>query len=414
MTQGTGKRGPRGSGTVRERKPGYWEVRVPVRAADGRPTQVSRYVTGTRKDAEKERRKLIDEVDKGHHRQRKKTVGDLFERWFDVLSPDRSPRTVIRWRSNLDRHILPAIGGLALERLGPAELDELYVALRKKKTPAGTPMKASSVQVIYQVVHAALDYGVEVGWLVANPADRSHPPQARSRPIEPPEWSDVGKLVNTAMEMGYEDMAVVIFLAAATGMRRGELSGLRWEHINGSTVNVWQAVIDDAPGSTLVKETKHKRYRTIAVAPEVLPILEAHRRRVVERAARAEVKLAKRAFVFSDRLNCGLPVSPGTLTDRFGRIRAKAGLPTVRLHDLRHLQATFLFEQGYDAVEIGARLGHAGGALALNLYGHFSPARDTAAAASLGSVLPLLPPATEILKLDAPRREQVELSQPAP
>ena len=65
--------------------------------------------------------------------------------------------------------------------------------------------------------------------------------------------------------------------------------------------------------------------------------------------------------------------------------------------DLRHLQASFLFAEGYDAVEIGARLGHAGGALALNLYGHFSPARDRIAAASLGSVLPkldALPPAT--------------------
>ena len=396
MTAPTGKRGPRGSGTVRERKPGYWEVRVPVRAADGRPSQVSRYVTGTRKDAEKLRRKLLDEVDKGHHRQRKKTVGDLFERWFDLVSPDRSPRTVMRYRSNMDRHILPALGKLPLERLGPAEIDEFYIAMRKGSKDR-KPLKASSVDAVHQVIHTALDYGVEVGWLVANPADRAHPPQVRSRPIDPPSWPDVGKLVNVAMEMGQEDMAVVIFMAAATGMRRGELSGLRWEHLTGSEVNVWQAVIDDAPGSTLVKETKHKRYRTIAIAPEVLPILEAHRLRMEERAARAEVKLAKRAFVFSDRLNCGMPVSPGTMTDRFLRIRTKAGLPDVRLHDLRHLQASFLFAEGYDAVEIGARLGHAGGALALNLYGHFSPARDRIAAASLGSVLPkldALPPAT--------------------
>ncbi len=390
MTQGTGKRGPRGSGTVRERKPGYWEVRVPVRSVDGRPAQVSRYLTGTRKDAEKVRRTLLEEVDKGHHRQRKKSVGDLFERWFDLVSPDRSPATVRRYRSNLDNHILPTIGRLPLERLGPAELDELYIALRKKPTKSGRPMMASSVRAVHQVIHAGLAYGVQVGWLVANPDDRSTPPKARSRPIEPPTWADVGKLVTTAMEAEQDVMAVVIFLAAATGMRRGELSGLRWEHITPAGVNVWQAVIDNGPGQTLVKETKHKRYRTIAIAPEVLPFLDAHRRRVEEMAARAEVKLALRAFVFSDRMNGGMPISPGAITDRFGRIRARAGLPTVRLHDLRHLQATFLFESGFDAVEIGARLGHAGGALALQLYGHFSPARDRIAAASLGAVLPAL------------------------
>jgi integrase len=390
MTQGTGKRGPRGAGSVRERKPGYWEVRVPVRAADGRPTQVSRYVTGTRKDAEKVRRTLLEEVDKGHHRQRKKSVGDLFERWFDLVSPDRSPATVRRYRSNLDNHILPTIGRLPLERLGPAELDELYVALRKKPTKTGRPMKPSSVNAVYQVIHTGLAYGVQVGWLVNNPADRSTPPKGRSRPIEPPEWSDVAKLVSVAMERDQETMAVLIFLAAATGMRRGELAGLRWGSLDEQQVNVWQAVIDAGAGQTLVKETKNHRYRTIAVAPEVLPFLAAHRERMERRAADVEVTLPPRAFVFSDSVTCAMPLSPGAITDRFGRIREWAGLPTVRLHDLRHLQATFLFAQGYDAVEIGARLGHAGGALALQLYGHFSPARDRIAAASLGSVLPAL------------------------
>lgn len=386
MTAGTGQRRTRGTGTVRLRMPpDVWEVRVSV--AGG---QVSRTVHGTRRDAERRLRDLLTEVDKGHHRQRRKTAGDLFERWFDLVSPDRSPATVRRYRSNMANHILPAIGAMPLERLGPAELDELYIALRRKPTKSGRPMKASSVRAVHQVIHAALAYGVQVGWLVANPDDRSTPPQARSRPIEPPTWADVGKLVQVAMESGEEQTAVVIFLAAATGMRRGELCGLRWGHLAGQEVNVWQAVIDNGPGATLVKETKHKRYRTIAVAPEVLPFLAAHRSRQEARAAAAGVEMAERAFVFSDRPTGALPVSPGAMTDRFGRIRVKAGLAEVRLHDLRHLQATFLFEQGYDAVEIGARLGHAGGALALQLYGHFSPARDRVAAASLGAVLPAL------------------------
>lgn len=384
MTAGTGRRRTRGAGSVRlKREPDVWEVRASARGDDGRPVQVSRTFTGTKAGAERRLRDLLTEVDKGHHRQRRKTVGDLFQRWFDLVSPDRSPATVRRYRSNMTNHILPALGAMPLERLGPAELDELYIALRRK-------MKASSVDAVHQVIHTALSYGVQVGWLVANPADRSHPPPARSRPIEPPTWADVERLVTVAMETGQEQMAVVIFLAAATGMRRGELCGLRWGHLAGQEVNVWQAVIDNGPGATLVKETKHKRYRTIAVAPEVLPFLAAHRQRQEARAASAGVTLAERAFVFSDRPTGALPVSPGAMTDRFGRIRVKAGLPAVRLHDLRHLQATFLFESGFDAVEIGARLGHAGGALALQLYGHFSPARDRIAAASLGAVLPAL------------------------
>ena len=390
MTAGTGQRRTRGAGSVRlKRAPDVWEVRASARGADGRPVQVSRTFTGAKSGAEKRLRDLLGEVDKGHHRQRRKTVGDLFQRWFDLVSPDRSPVTVQRYRSTLKNHIIPALGSLPLERLGPAELDELYIDLRNEEHKP-KPLKASSVKAVHQVIHAALSYGVEVGWLVANPADRSHPPAARSRPIDPPSWADVGRLVQVAMKAGEEQMAVVIFLAAATGMRRGELAGLRWSHLDGSDVNVWQAVIDNGPGQTLVKETKHKRYRTIAVAPEVLPFLAAHRERQEAGAATAGVTLAERAFVFSDRPTGSLPLSPHAVTDRFERIRTKAGLPTVRLHDLRHLQATFLFEQGYDAVEIGARLGHAGGGLALQLYGHFSPARDRIAAASLGAVLPAM------------------------
>lgn len=362
-----------------------WEVRAPARNGEGRSIQVSRTVQGTKREAEAALRKLLTEVDQGHHRERKRTVRDLMEKWFALVEPDRSPATVRRYRSNLDQHILPGLGAMLLERLGPGELDDFYVDRRKNGKLA-----PSSVRVLHQVLGTAFKYGVNIGWLVTSPAARATPPKQRVPEIHPPGWDDLALLVKVAMERDV-DLAVLIFLAASTGARRGELCGLRWEDVTAYQLNIWRGVVDLGESRTLVKETKHRRYRTIALAPEVSPFLAAHRRRMELRAADAGVALAEHAFVFSNRPTCGLPLSPASVTNRFIDIRDRAGLPDVRLHDLRHLHASFLFEAGFDAVTIGGRLGHAGGQLAHDLYGHFAAARDGAAGAALGAVLPALP-----------------------
>jgi len=203
-------------------------------------------------------------------------------------------------------------------------------------------------------------------------------------------------------------MAVMIFLAVATGMRRGELCGLRWRHLTGADINIWQAVIDLGEGRTLVKETKHRRYRTIGLAPEVAPVLATWRRQMEARATNAGVSLDERAFIFSNLPTGALPLSPAVVSDHFRHVRVKAGVPGhIRLHDCRHLHASFLFGSGFDAVTIGGRLGHSGGTLALDLYGHFAKARDSAAAAVFGTVLPATSkdtPATDAKKSPPPRR----------
>jgi integrase len=373
----------RGTGTIRADGEDKWIVRAPVGGK-----QVSRTVHGTRRDAEKRLRALLTEVDSGYHRERKRTVADLLAKWYDLVAPDRSPQTTRRYESHMRVHLLPALGDLPLDRLGPAEIDALYAEMRKT-------MRPGSVHDVHNVLNTACKYGVKIGWLVANPCQRASPPRGKSRPITPPSWEDVGLLVSTAMERDPQ-LAVIVFLAAATGMRRGELCGLRWSSINGATVNVWQSVIDvKGTQRTQVKGTKTERYRTIAIDPKVPPILDAHRRRQEARATNAGVELAPKAFVFSDLPTCALPLRPSQVTHRFDKLRDRCGLPTVRLHDLRHAHGTYLMQQGFSAVDVGGRLGHSGGQLVHQLYGHFAPAQDVLAAATLGAVLPALPETTK-------------------
>jgi integrase len=384
LTQGTGKRGPRGSGTVRERKPGYWEVRVPARNGEGKPTQISRYVKGTRKDAEKLRRRLLAEVDSGHHQHGRKTVADLFEAWLKLVETQRAPLTVKAYRGNVRNHILPALGHLPLERLGPADLDKLYIDLRAKLAP-------NTIHLVSAIVGRALNQGVKWGWLVTNPADRSSPPPKQETEMTPPTWQQIAELIQST-ERYDPTMALLIFVAALTGMRRGELSALRWSDAGAGRLTVSRGAISLAGVGTVVSTAKTRRsVRTIGIAEHLDAALRAHRARMEARAAALGTALSPDAYVFSNSAACSVPISPDEIGRRYREARAKVG-HTYRLHDLRHFMGSWLMGRGVDVKTVSGRLGHASAKMTLDVYGHFSQALDTAAAAYTGE---LVLPATD-------------------
>jgi integrase len=138
-------------------------------------------------------------------------------------------------------------------------------------------------------------------------------------------------------------------------------------------------------GELREKEAKTHQSRRVAIDEGTVDVLRKHRRRQRELALALGVRQTDDALVFSDEE--GRPWRPDACTNRFGRLRARLGLQSVRLHDLRHFVASVLGDGGVPIATISGRLGHRDIATTLNLYTHALPATDQRAAAYLGTVL---------------------------
>ena len=207
--------------------------------------------------------------------------------------------------------------------------------------------------------------------------------------MTPPTWDQIAELIQST-ERYDQTMAMLIFLAALTGMRRGELSALRWSDAGAGRLTVSRGAINLPGKGVVVSNAKtRKSVRTIGIAEHLDAALQTHRRRMEARAAAAGVSLSPDAYVFSDVPTCSRPIGPDEIGRRYREARAKVG-HTYRLHDLRHFMGSWLMGRGVDVKTVSGRLGHASAKMTLDVYGHFSQALDTAAAAYTGELV--LPP----------------------
>jgi len=370
------------TGTMRERKPGTWELRVATgKRATGKYGQTSRTFRGTKAAAGRALRQFVAEVEasQGTERLREGNVAHVLERWMRHLETlGRSPTTLRTHRSYLRLHILPALGGLPLRNLRPADLNDLYGQLR------ASGLSSSTVHQTHAIVHAGLEFAVREGWLAANPAARAEAPAARRRELAPPSLEQLAELICDAD--GHDpEFGVFLRLAAATGMRRGELCGLRWGDVDldAGVLTIARAAIETGE----IKETKTRRVRRNSLDPSTLSSLRAHRARLKARAEEAMVAYAgEAAFLFSPEPSGRVNRCPGWASSAFARARGRCGLPHVRLHDLRHAHATLLLAAGVPLKTVGGRLGHAQTSTTLNIYAHALAAGDRDAADMWGRI----------------------------
>ena len=153
------------------------------------------------------------------------------------------------------------------------------------------------------------------------------------------------------------------------------------------TLVVQRAVVVVHGKGLYEKDTKTHASRRIALEQATLEALLGHRHAMDERAAACGVQLAGDAFVFSHVPDSSRPWRPENVSSTFTRVRARAGLDHVRLHDLRHMHATQLLAAGVPVRTVSGRLGHANAATTLNVYGHFLEASDRQAADVIGELL---------------------------
>jgi integrase len=350
----------------------YW-LDLP-RAEDGKRRQLTKSGFPTKKEASAALAKALAAVeDRTFTAPDTITVGTYLAAWLDGL--DRKPATLEAYRRVVERHLTPALGRGRLQMLTAVQIKAGHRALLDKG------LSPTTVQLVHQVLSKALSDAVHDGLLPSSPAAKVKAP-ARARP-EMQTWTRE-QVVAFLAHVADERLAAMWRLFLTTGMRRGEVAALRWQDVDldraalsvrqtGNIIGgVWTVGTPKGRGDATAKS------RRLALDGGTVAALRAHRTaQLQERLAwGADWRDGGLVFVRED----GSPLNPSTIGQQL-TVRAKqAGLPHVRVHDLRHTYATLALEAGVHPKVVSERLGHANIGITLDLYSHVSEGMDRGAA----------------------------------
>jgi len=294
------------------------------------------------------------------------------------------PTTVHGYTTNLERYVLPRVGQVTLQRLTPAQLNTLYAALLAGGGKDGRPLSARTVQAIHMTVRKALRDAARWGLVARNVAELADPPSPTRADMRT--WT-AEELRRFLTHVEGERLAALWMLAASTGMRRGEVLGLRWVDVDLelARVAVRQTLVL-AGRQVVTSEPKTSRgRRSIALDPRTVAALRSWR------AAQLEERLAWGAAWTDSGLvftrEDGTPMHPEWLSDAFDwRIRT-AGLPRIRFHDLRHTHASLGLAAGVPVKVMSERLGHSTSSFTADAYQHVTPALEEHAASTVARLV---------------------------
>jgi integrase len=373
---------------IRQVGPHRWEVRVFAgrNPETSRPILVTRGTTKGIRDARTIRARLTTEVAAGKHGASAGTFGSLMDAWLRDGKQGRAVTTLEGYRVNIESVIRPALGSKMLDKLSTKDLDTFYARLSR----AGT--SPAMVMHHHRVISAALRQAEKWEMVPLSVARNASPGRVPVKGLTIPPPERVRQLIDAAAESRAPEMATVLTVAALTGMRRGELAGLRWSDVDwpGSALTVNRSIWQKSSGEIGAKDPKTHQLRRLVLGEHAMAVLAGRWKRATDAAALAEVELVDDAYVFSDELDGSAPVRPNTLTNRFRNLcaamadRDPDGDPwPYRLHDLRHYAATEMIGSGHSPRTVADRLGHADPALTLRVYVHDTDDQAIAAAASL-------------------------------
>jgi integrase len=317
----------------------------------------------------------------------------LLEQWLPAVEGRLRPSTRANYKTNLQVHIIPALGALKLQRLTAPRIAAFYSELLADGRRDGKGLAPKTVRNIHALLHRALKDATRWGYVPHNRADDVDPPHGASP--ERQVWSPE-QLRAFLTHVRDDRLYALWILVATTGMRRAELAGLRWSDIDFTRARLTPRLPRVAVNYQ-VHESDTKTpsgRRSLALDPATLKALGEHRRRQAEE--RAVIELADPndlVFTWPD----GRPLHPDLITDWFQRHakrvvwnqagRTKVGLPPIRLHDVRHSYATAALAAGIPAKIVSERLGHANVQITLDTYSHVIPGLDEQAAATIARLI---------------------------
>src|SRR5215208_1342481 len=284
-------------------------------------------------------------------------LADYLDRWLNDSVRDTVRETTFeRYEQIVRMHIKPALGGVKLKALTPTHVRGLY----KEKLQSRSPR---TVQYVHVTLHKALKQAVSDGLIPRNVTDAVKPPQIRQEEIRPLMPEQVNALLSAARG---DRLAALYVLAIHTGLRQGELLGLKWEDVDleEGTLQVRRTLTTAKGGPVLsTPKTKGSR-RTVKLTQSAIEALRSHLQRQLGEIDRAGSLWEENGQPLDRR---------GTVKYQFKKLLKYAGLPDIRFHDLRHTCATLLLGRNVNPKIVSEMLGHASIAITLDTYSHLLP-----------------------------------------
>jgi integrase len=307
-------------------------------------------------------------------------TGEFLSRWL-LHARGRVRATTFKGYESLVRlHAMPVLANVPLSELRPLDLEDLYARLLSEPGERGTALSAATVRNLHRVLVLALSCAVRWGLLERNPARAAQGPRPRRPELAAVDQALAARILEAARGTVMEVPAA---LAMWTGMRRGEILGLRWADIDpGDGVAHVKRTLQVIKGVVSFEPPKTPRSRRSIVLPTVLgPYLERQRADQARRRAAEPSGWADLDLVVDG--GGGRPLNPDTLSSAWVRFCRQAGFPGVRFHDLRHAHATLMLLKGIHPKVVSERLGHASIAITLDVYSHVLPSMQTEAARAI-------------------------------
>ena len=304
-------------------------------------------------------------------------MGEYLDRWLaDSVSDTVKATTFERYEQITRLHLKPALGRVKLKALTPAHVRGLY----REKQQAG--LSARTVRYIHTALHKALKQAVMDGLIPRNATEAVKPPQPTREEMRPLTPEQAKLLLQVAHESG-DRLEALYVLAIHTGLRQGELLGLKWDDVDldDGSLQVRRTLAITKNGFVFTSPKTSGSRRSVKLTRRATEALRSHLERQLGEIDRVGSLWSENGLIFASET--GEPLDRRAVTKlKFKPLLKRAGLPEIRFHDLRHTCATLLLTRNVNPKIVSEMLGHSTIAITLDTYSHVLPnMRDQAAAA---------------------------------
>lgn len=371
-------------GSLRQRSPGSWELRVDIgRDAFGKRRRKSKTVRGTKTHAQRVLREMLATLDKGMGLSAEKVLlRDWLDRWMaERITTHRRQKTKERYQDIINRHIVPLIGHINLEKLGPSHVQ----ALESKLSSQG--MSPKGVGLVHTVLSGAMKHALRMELISRNPVSLVAPPPLKRREIVPPSISVVRDALALAREEGHY-LFPCIHLIAYTGLRRGEALGLTWDNVDldqGSIAIEGSLVRSQERGLIIEPPKTDSGRRTVDLDSGTTGVLAEHweSQQHIKKTMREAYEDRGRVFAgpYGEWLN------PMSLTRTVKYLGGRVGYKAMTVRSLRHFHASVTIQSGQNIVVVSKRLGHSNVSITSDIYAHSLPGWQKQAAEAFAEAM---------------------------
>lgn len=374
----------RGEGSIWQRKDGKWEGALIVTVDEDTKKRIRKTVSaGTREECEKKLRKLVRQnrkeanVQKSNSKTERKgiTLGEWIDKWYTLYcKPKIRSSTAATYEACIYTHVVPKIGDWELTKITTGILDKYIADLlengKVRDDGKGKGLSGEVVRKTHSLIQSALDRAVSEGLISSNPARKCEVPSRQNQEVDILSKDEIKRVLIQAKEDGCYEL---LLLDLTTGLRRGELLGLKWEDINFNTRELSinrEAVL--IKGKLCVTPLKtHSSYRTIIVPNSIAEMLKSYK------------KTVDSEWMFPSPIKHDMPRDPSAVRKKLSNVLERANCKHIRFHALRHTFATMALQYGLDIKTLSATIGHASVDVTTDTYSHVTDTMMAKAAAKI-------------------------------